>query len=206
MPPSDALPAFPLPAPKPSAKTEIALRSVAQNARNLGAVEQSLARKLDQAGYSRRSYYSVPGGFALATQAERFNRDGRSARGYRRWRLDPTGLIEMPEPFSFGGLLAALRHADPGRYRVIVFVVTTVNQTSGAGAITVDAARAMVEGGGDRLPPGIAALPVTSEQHLTALIYTFSRVSVNASMRFDDPSGLDALSHLRAAGLIGGTR
>jgi hypothetical protein len=199
-------PPFPLPAPKPSAKAEIPFSTLGSDVDRVGKVDRWISRQLDRSGYVRRSYYSVPGGFALATQVERFGMDGRSAQGARRWKLDPTGLIEMPTPFSVSGLLNALRKADPGHYRVIIFLVTTTNKTSDNAAVTADTAINWVADGGDTLPPAIAALRITPAHHLAVLIYQFSRPSVNAAVKFDDPSTLDALGHLRAAGLLGGVQ
>lgn len=43
----------------------------------LGHVAESLAGALEKVGYSERSYFSVPGGFALATKLEQIYPDGR---------------------------------------------------------------------------------------------------------------------------------
>ncbi|MDF7775877.1 hypothetical protein P1X14_11520 [Sphingomonas sp. AOB5] len=195
-------PVFKLPAPSPSAKVELSWTALGTGLTTVGAVEARLRAQLDSKGYTRRSYYSVPGGFAVATQAERFERDGRSTIGDRRWKLDPTGLIGMPATFTVAGILESLRNAGPGRYRVIVILVTTKLKTTDGSATSIGQAQAWVGNGGDGIPLDVAKIPLGQEHRMTALIYEFARVAVQSDIKFVGASPLDGRAHLVGAGLL----
>ena len=82
-------------------------------ARNDGATLGEVARHLEGAlsgvGYGERSYYTVPGGFALATRLEQITPDGTPKPDPQRWS---TALPEQPV-FSLGDYLRALFAALP---------------------------------------------------------------------------------------------
>lgn len=196
-------PRFPLPAPRPSAKVELTFASLGPGLTSVGAVKRALEQELDRQGYARRSYYAVPGGFAVATQAERFGRDGRPAAADKRWVLSPSALIELGD-FSPGRLLAAFRNADPGRYRVLVFLVTTAVRTSANRSIALPEARDWIDNGADAIPAAISGIPLSPDHHFTVLIYEFARPAVASDPNFVAPSHLDARRHLRGAGLLRG--
>lgn len=197
-------PSFPLPAPRPSAKIDLPFDLLGANMTTVGAAERGLRRALTARGYDDRGYYAVPGGFALATRAERFLPDGRSAPAPRRWAMAPSALIDWDQLRNPRQWVDAFRQADPGHYRVLVFLITTRDQTTGGGAASIETAEAWTQGGADRLPPSIAALPLGSDHHLEVLVYEFARPAVNAAPVFVPSSALGARAHLRGAGLVGG--
>ena len=201
--PSD-YPTFPLPAPRPSAKIDLPVTLLGAQVATVGAAEQALRLELARRGYDDRSYYAVPGGFALATRAERFLPDGRSAQPPRRWAMAPSALIDWAQLRNPRQWVEAFRRADPGRYRVLVFLVTTQDRTTGGAAVNIKTAEAWTEGGADRLPRAIAGLPLTPDHHVEVLVYEFARAAVNADPAFVRNSSLGARGHLHGAGLVGG--
>lgn len=201
--PSD-FPSFPLPAPRPSARVDLPFTLLGPGMATIGAVEQALRRSLAAKGYDDRSYYAVPGGFALATRAERFLPDGRSAASPRRWAMAPSALIDWAQLRDPRQWIDAFRNADPGHYRVLLFLVTTRDRTSGGARVDIETAQAWTQGGADRLPRVIAALPLSPDHHLQVLVYEFARVAVDANPAFVPNSAIGARAHLRGAGLIGG--
>jgi len=72
-----AVPSFPWPPPKYSTDTELprSLFSHGDRPMTLREVSELLTAALDGADYPRYSFYTVPGGFALAAQLERINDD-----------------------------------------------------------------------------------------------------------------------------------
>ncbi len=201
--PSD-YPRFPLPAPSPSAKVDLPFPLLGANVTTVGAAERALRTALAAKGYDDRSYYAVPGGFALATRAERFLPDGRPAPAPRRWAMAPTALVDWTQLRHPGQWVDAFRQADPGHYRVLVFLVTDRDRTTGAAPVGIETAEAWTQGGADRLPQAIAALPLGPDHHLEVLVYEFARTAVNAEPVFVPTSALGARAHLHGAGLMGG--
>lgn len=204
----ETLPAFRLPAPRPSVRANLR-RTLFANPATVGEVAARLDAALDRAGYEDKSYYSVPGGFALVTEPERIGADGKPFAAAQRWIFEATPLVSAHDVFDDfpGGFLRRLQNADPGRYRLIVFLVTTKAVTTGGNAATFEAAHAWTTGGGDFLPANIASITLTPQHKISVLIYEFRRQSVAAPAKFLDPSALSARQHLAAAGLLpGGSR
>ena len=144
-------------------------------ARNDGATLGEVARHLEGAlsgvGYGERSYYTVPGGFALATRLEQIPPDGTPAPDPQRWS---TALPEQPV-FSLGDYLRALFAAPQGDYRVIVFIVTNRAFATSGRPATNEQAEAWLSGGLDRLPRSIQALPFDADVEASALVYQFRK-------------------------------
>ncbi|MDV3458646.1 hypothetical protein RZN05_16730 [Sphingomonas sp. HF-S4] len=168
-----------------------------------GQAEAALRVQLSRAGYDRRSYFAVPGGFALVTQPERFDADGRSAAEPKRWVLEPSALIDWSQLANPRSWLSAFRNADPGRYRVIVFLVSTASSTSGSEQVSLPEAQQWLDRGADVLPPSIAGVPIGPAHHFSVLVYEFARPSVRSEPAFVTTSALGARKHLRGARLAG---
>lgn len=197
----EALPEFNLPAPRASARATLPLPLFGAP-RTLGDIERRLVRELDRQHYVGRSYFSVPQGFALVTQVERIDSAGRPAASNMRWVTGPVGLLDPAHRFSLSAIVNALRNADPGRYRAIVFLVTTANRTTGESEAGFAQAEGWSGAGGDTLPANLRATRLTPNHHVTVLVYEFARSSVRATPRQVTPSAQDCRAHLRAAGLF----
>src|SRR5579863_7649802 len=118
--------AFPWPPPQASSRVLLAAWPRSPQMRLFGDIDARLTAALQPKGYAERSYYSVPGGFALVTRLEQIYSDGRSMPPPARFsaRLLP--------PSRFTDYIRALFTADPGYYRVIVFIVTDQGFSEGA--------------------------------------------------------------------------
>lgn len=192
-----ALPDFPWPPPRYSAFEVLDRGWLAPGAdARLGAAAQRLEAAFDAAGYVERSYYRVPGGFALASRAEQIHADASPYPAPERWSVDPEGAGR-----SFADRLRALFNAPPGHYRVIVFVVTDQDFAAAARTAPEAEARAWVSGGGLRLPSAIAAQPFTSAHYASALIYEFERRSESEQADVRVPSAAPGRVHLEKGGL-----
>jgi hypothetical protein len=99
------MPAFPWPPPRYSAFATIVREWVAEgSAPALGLVGRRLETAFDRAGYGERSYYWVPGGFALVSRIEQIRADATPVDPPARWAIDtPQGPISfvdvVPEAF-----------------------------------------------------------------------------------------------------------
>jgi hypothetical protein len=150
---------------------------------------------LGRAGYVEKSYYGVPGGFALATRLEQIESDGASKPAAERW------VVDAPRPitFSLAEYLRALLTAAPGFYRVTVFIVTGVPFSQSDTRITGDTAIRWLADGLNMLPRSIAQQAYSQDVSCTALIYEFQWRDGRPAVLV--PSRLDGLTHLRKSGI-----
>jgi hypothetical protein len=145
-------------------------------AKSLGDVGDILRHALNEQGYYELSFYSVPDGFALATRLERIEDDGRSARESGRWTTSTA-----PVKFELADILERLSGVPPGRFRVILFVVTSEAFTLDPRTVTSEEALAWVSAGANKLPKPYYGIPVSEGSDCTALIYEFERLPVDRS-------------------------
>lgn len=165
---------FPWPPPPPSSAVEIPADSF-HGATNLGAVSAKLQAALNAAGYvDGGRYYSIPRGFAIATQIEHVNPDGSPMPAAERWQPKP-----LPPDFTFANLLKVLFDAKPGFYRIIVFAVTDVPVAPGGSPPTQEVAGEWLHHGMLSLPSRTALMPYTKGYACAALIYEFERRGYN---------------------------
>ena len=165
---------------------------------------RSLDRRLARAGYRDAAYFSATNGFALATRMERIRRDGSPYPGDARWNADATGLLSLAGPVTLRSLAAALRNADPGAYRVIVFVVTDAPVTANGTSLASERARRLVADGAGALPRSFDDVPYGPDHMVTALIYEFRRTAVGRPAEFSSPSAVPARLQLERSGLLEG--
>lgn len=148
---------------------------------------------LRSGGYGQTGYYSVPGGFAIASQLEQFKPDGQPANNPYRWSQQ----IETPRVFSTE-YWSDLIKGRVGHYRVIVFAVSTdfFVQTSGKRVDVDQASRIAIEGA-NILPNEVGNLPYTDEYNCTALVYEFEKTFADRPAEFKENSSLIAEAHLQ---------
>jgi hypothetical protein len=124
------------------------------------------------------SYYSIPRGFAIATQIEHIDRDGKPKPGNERWQRKP-----LPPDLTLTNLLKVLFDAKPGFYRIIVFAVTDTKIEPQGEPLTQNAGEAVLHKGWLSLPSEIAKLPYTESYVCAGLIYEFERRGYNDATR-----------------------
>lgn len=189
------MPTLDLPLPDPSARRNLD-PAIFGRPQRFGDIEKRLRAKLDARGYEDTSYYEVRGGFAMITKIERIDDQGKALPGSDRFALESSGLCR----FRLTSLLDCLLDADPGRYRVIVFLVTTAPVTTDGSPARFAEAQDWLDGGGDFMPAYLAGKPLTAAHNISALVYEFRRPSVSAKPA--QVTGMSAISHLSAAGLF----
>jgi hypothetical protein len=188
---------FPLPAPKASAEQVLPDSVFGSGAgATLGDMDRVLSAALDATGYGDRSYLWVPDGFAIVTRMEQIYSNGRPKPP--RFATNPIPLRR----FSLDDYLRALFTADPGYYRVIVFVVTPHPVSQASQAPSAGDMDAFVRGGASALPEQIAVKPRPPYIKCTALVYEFENTKITKDTPATWISGdISGKTHLVKAGL-----
>lgn len=199
--PGASLPIFKLPVPRPSAMTVLPRSDYVRQNDTLGTLADRLGTVLDAAGYSERSYFSVPHGFAIATQMERVDDLGRPFSGEARWEIGPKGLITLSQGITFTALRQALLRSDPGHYRLMVLMVTDKPVISAKTRMSSDEARDKIIEGAASLTADFDHAPVDQAYRINVLFYEFKRESVGAPAQFSSPSSVPAALQLSRSGI-----
>jgi hypothetical protein len=131
----------------------------------------------------------------MASQIEQINQDGSPKESVDRWSLETPPLRK----FSLGSYLNALFTAQPGYYRVIVFVVTSQAFPQSPERVTSEKSRQWVSSGLNKLPEKIGNQEYSSAHSCTALIYEFKQTGKHAELV--DPSQIPGKTHMDKAGL-----
>jgi hypothetical protein len=195
----EAVPQFPWPPPKASASATISRELLLEDKEHpqLGDAVAALDLAFRKAGYGERSYYSVPGGFAMASRIEQMNHDGTPKGAADRWSLE----VPPMRKFSLSAYMSALFTARSGYYRVIVFVVTSHPFRQASAKVTSEQAGFWSSRGLNELPEYFAKRDYTSAHKCTALIYEFKRTE-GRHAEFVDPSEITGQIHLEKSGLL----
>jgi lipid-binding SYLF domain-containing protein len=192
------IPAFPWPPPAASTDEVIPSAILEKGAilKSLGDVDAKLVSALRSNGYVERSYYAVPDGFALVTRLEQIGPDGTPKPPPGRWSLNsPRATV-----FTLRDYLRALFTADPGYYRVIVFIISDVPFSEAPRQTNYEETIIWLKGGVNVLPVEITSKPYSKTFASTVLIYEFEKDQGN-DPKLNQPSRLDAHTHLDKSGL-----
>lgn len=198
--PDAAYPRFPWPPPAASSSYSLPAERFA-GLKTFGQVADYLIGALEGRGYVERSFFvAANGGVVLVTRLERINQDGTSAKEPGRWG-PPLGT----EVGTVGGLASFLRglfYAEPGFYRVLVFVIGGEAFSQSPRQVDEAEANQWLVTGMNRLPRELAQLPFDKEQGCSVLVYEFMSDAANSAARILSPGKLSAKSHLDKAGLF----
>lgn len=192
------LPRFPWPPPQCAQRRTLVSR-LSQSCSNLADTDLRLRRALDAKGYTQRSYFQTPGGFAIVTQLEQFNTDGSSKMGQNRW-------ADYPVQDDFSGLwsyLQALVMPNPGHFRIFVFIVTDTPYNQSNTQVSKEQAVAWLSQGLNILPVDIGKMPVTGKHYLDVLVYEFEAPQSTKRCTQKCPCLKDIGDHLQKSGLGG---
>jgi len=199
VPTNQNIPTFPWPPPQPTSKAPIDRALLVRDGDTLGDAANRLTAALARAGYDagNRSFYSVPGGFALATRMEQIEEDGTPRPVPQRWS---TALPPRPL-FSLGDFIRALFTAAEGRYRVIVFVITPQAVSTSTTVATEAEVLDWLTGGLAQLPPAIARLQFTDDYQCTALVYEFRKIASEPAPIANPDDAPSAVEQLQRSGI-----
>lgn len=188
------IPSFPWPPPEASASMDLPSKFFV-GVTNLHQVDGKLSDALLSCEYAEKSYYSVPGGFALVTRLEQINADGTPKALQDRWSVKTSPMRD----FSLSAYIKALFGARPGRFRIIVFVVTDHAFSQAPVPLKREEAMAWLPAGLNRLPPSIGQLSYSPSHSCSALIYEFELAENAQEAVATRPSSLSGESHLTKA-------
>jgi hypothetical protein len=130
------------------------------------------------------------------TRLERINPDGTPTAEAERWTVGALPLTS----FSLADYLRALFTAPSGRYRIIVFVVSSQPFAQSETQVQQDEALAWLSEGLNLLPDNMALAPFTPQHTVTALIYEFEQPGNQEAMLML-PANLIGRVHLQRAQL-----
>ncbi|NVK58142.1 MAG: hypothetical protein HWE26_21310 [Alteromonadaceae bacterium] len=190
------LPAFPWPIPKPSAYLTLRDNELSNISKtSIGDLSDSLETILEQAGYTEFKYYNIPNGIAMATQLERVDGLGKPFPAPERWDINDISV--SLDSFSWARLLRVLVGAEPGYYRVLVFVIIDKNQVIVFDEALQDEASiaALANDGAIHLPETIREIAVADDFNLSVLVYEMAR-SRSATAAEIHQSGISAKEQL----------
>jgi hypothetical protein len=193
--PAETIPQFPWPPPAASA-TYVLPETVFERGRTTGQVVTAIIAALERKGYVERSFFTTPAdGVVLVTRLERINEDGSSAADLQRW---PAAGEAAHSSVGFAQFLRGLFYVDPGRYRVIVFILQDAPfRQSTEQQITGQQARAWLRTGANVLPRELAERGYKGD--CTVLVYEFA--SDGTAVRVVE-SRLTGLQHLEKSGVL----
>jgi hypothetical protein len=190
------LPAFPWPPPRYSAFATLDRAWIAPGeSPTLATVALRLERAFDAAGYGERSYFWIPGGFALVSRLEQIRADATPVAPPGRWAVDAQVVHD-----GFIDYVRALFNAPPGFYRLIVFAATDQDFAASPRAPSSSEAQNWVSSGALRLPDSVGIQPYSARHYTTALIYEFERRG-DRPAQVITPSSSPGRVHLEKAGL-----
>jgi pilus assembly protein CpaB len=192
---SAAFPAFPWPPPRPSALVVLPGPPIKKGT-FFSDADEILTRALESAGYVRRSYFSVPDGFAVATQLEQIDPSGNPMPGRLRWISD----VNLQGAFTLRQYLQRLFYAPIGHYRVIVFIVTPRAFSEQQIEITSSLATGWLDTGTNTLPSIVGRSLFLDDGACTALVYEFEQEG-DKKPHERIPSLITARTHLERARL-----
>lgn len=188
------MPNFPWPPPKSSTKMEIP-RKAFSNCLTLNDVDKILTRALSNQGYDDKNYFLVPSsgtrGFAIATPLEQINKNATSKNPPNRWK---DGIVS--NYFSFSEIIASIFEAQPGYFRVIVFIVTDVGFSQSNKDLDWPTLKELITISHNVLPKSMAKLSFTNEYNVTALIYEYKLPENSSEAKLQKPSAHSAKTHL----------
>jgi len=186
----EAIPQFPWPPPQASA-TYVLPEGVFERGLTTGQVVTTIITALEKKGYVERSFFTTPAdGVVLVTRLERINEDGSSAADAERWPV-------VGQAAGFAQFLRGLFYVDPGRYRVIVFVLQDTPFRQSSEPLTGQQAREWLRTGANVLPRELAERAYTGD--CTVLVYEFA--SDGTAVRVVE-SRLTGRQHLEKAGVL----
>jgi hypothetical protein len=137
-----------------------------------GDIDSFIRYALLNNGYREYAYYAIPGGFALVTRMERIDDNGQSMPLKQRWAPNQTPI----HPFTnFSAYFAMLAKAKPGKYRVIIFMVSSEELILGRTTPNCIGMKKSFADGISSLPADMSNRPYTFGDHGDALIYLFNK-------------------------------
>lgn len=176
---------FPFPPPK-GYTDHVLDRNLFAKCQTLGDVNEIILRAIDHCQYDDKSYYPIPGGFALITKIEEMKSDGTSVSGDDRFGLNKDESMTLWDWIS----------PRKGYFRFFAFLVTDQDFQATDEELTGEGANNLLESGYNVLPEEIAMKEYTTAYDCTVIVYEFEAPDVNSKLQSIIPARLTAVTHL----------
>lgn len=194
---------FPFPPPPCYQTANLSRPPSFSGCQTLGSVAQKIGAAFAHKGYPYRfmsipNENGVPEGFAVVTQLEQYEEDGRATENPSlRW-------TELPQAEQFSlslNYFKKLLFPRPAHLRIFAVLVTQQAYASNGKRVSKEAAKAWADQGLNRLPKTIAQKPFGADYNVDVLVYEFEVPETTHRASQQCPCHLDARRHLQASGL-----
>ena len=192
---------FPWPVPRPTTWKKLDPELFEKNGTidTIGDLVNSINKALESAGYGDRSYYSVPGGLAIATRLEQIDDTGASKPPPDRFSLKYS-----MQPFTPKEIIKQMILAPEGHWRSVVFIVTPKPLKISGEPLTEPQARELAREGTSKPDPSVVKKAYTKQIDVIALIYQFDKRRYEKIGHFVDNSPIDTNTHLAKSNILQG--
>ncbi len=172
-----------------------------RGATTIGDATNRIVSALEQSGYSERSFYLAEnGGVVLATRLERIDANGVPLTDSKRWMTGAT--FQERAGRNLAEFLTGLFYADPGYYRVILFVIGGEPFRSSERRATQIEVLEWLEQGLGRLPKSASELIFNSADGCVAIVYEFVSRDKAFEAGILRPGRFPARTHLEVSGVL----
>jgi tetratricopeptide (TPR) repeat protein len=187
---------FPWPPPKPSSRYTLSAQILSAH-KTVGEVAEVITAALEGRGYSEKSFYRAGnGGVVLVTRLEAIAGDGTPLPPPGRWNR------VVAAPGGMASWIRGLFFAQPGFYRVIVFVIGGKAFSPGKQDVTPGMANDWLSGSVDKLPPELAERGFSADDSVWSLVYEFESSDPAKEVSTLNPGRLPARTHLDRSGVL----
>ncbi len=187
---------FPWPPPRASSRYSLPAQLLSAY-KTVGEVAGAITAALESCGYTERSFYRAGnGGIVLVTRVEAIAEDGRALPPPDRWKRVVTA------PRGIANWIKGLFFAQPGFYRVIVFVIGGDSFKFDEQVVTPGMANAWLSGSVDKLPPELAVHAFSANDSVWSLVYEFESRDTALPVSVLSPGHLPAQTHLQKSGVL----
>lgn len=171
------IPEFPWPPPQPSDIVKFDLDSL-KNITQLGDIDSLITQRLNNVGYHLRpnKYFYTPNGFALVTQIERIDCDGKPLSEIERWTIN---ISESEKDFNLIDYLRSLSSEKEGFYRILAFVVSNNLNPLSKIEPTLEEIENWLIFGSSILSEPLAQQKLTDQHYCRIYIYEFEKKNGN---------------------------
>jgi hypothetical protein len=165
----ESLPIFENPPPTPTDIIE--LKPDISTLKTFADVDRFYKKALEDAGYTRASYFQFTKGFAMVTQMECIDKTNFLLPANERWCI----MSSDQSPSSFERIISRLSTVKAGYYRCFVFLVTDVPFNTQGKNVSYDEIKSWLDRGFTGLPAEIGKKPVSSATKFHCLVYKYKK-------------------------------
>lgn len=160
-------------------------------------IDEQFIKALDNNGYTEKSYYEIPNGFALVTRMEQIRESGESLNPPDRWSSVPVSNFD----YTLSSFFNSIFFSTTGHYRVIVLAVTDTPFTDNGEKPIKDKTDEWLKGKYKRLPSTIKNIKYSDEHFCITLIFEFSKPE-SGDPKFIKNPNLTGREHLQKSNIL----